>query len=221
MLQIYSSPPLYLFSRTSSGISSSVIFIRGEEQRWKPAAASGQDLSNPVIQPSQQTTIWEVWAHQETWTIWADPDLPGGEEGILHSPNTFSCDFFLEWVFFPLFFQWKQLFLETRLKGPLFVTDNSETHTHTKKKAFNPAPTEIPLSAAWPSWIACAAEQIPSLIPSSLCKIKIHHRHRTGYIFVLGTGSYVAICGCEQRVEVTEPAFQEIPKQSQDGCSAL
>lgn len=80
--------------------------------------------------------------------------------------------------------------------------------------------TEIPLSAAWPSWIACAAEQIPSLIPSSLCKIKIHHRHRTGCIFVLGTGSYVAICGCEQQVEVTEPAFQELPKQSQDGWKA-
>lgn len=132
MLQIYSSPPLCLFSRTSSGISSSVIFIRGEEQRWKPAAASGQDLSNPVIQPSQQTKIWEVWAHQETWTIWADPDLPGGEEGIPHSPNTFSCDFFLKWVFFPLFFQWKQLFLESRLKGPLFVTDNSETQCSCK-----------------------------------------------------------------------------------------
>lgn len=30
MLQLYSSPPLCLFSRTSSGISSSVIFIRGK-----------------------------------------------------------------------------------------------------------------------------------------------------------------------------------------------
>lgn len=69
VLQIYSSPPLCLFSRTSSGISSSVIFIRGKKQRWKPAAASGQDLSNPGIQPSQQTKIWEVWAHQEIWTI--------------------------------------------------------------------------------------------------------------------------------------------------------
>lgn len=81
-------------------------------------------------------------------------------------------------------------------------------------------PLQKSQSAAWPSWIACAAEQIPSLIPSSLCKMKIHHRHSTGYIFVSGTGSYIAICGCEQRVEVTEPAFQEIPKQSQDGWKA-
>lgn len=126
--------------------------------------------------------------------------------------------FFLKWVFFLLFFQWKQLFLESRLKGPLLVTDNSETQCSSKSlQPFNP---EIPLSAAWPSWIACAAEQIPSLIPSSLCKIKIHHRHGTGYSFVLETGSDIAICGWEQWVEVTEPAFQEIPKQGQDGWKA-
>lgn len=85
-------------------------------------------------------------------------------------------------------------------------------------KAFKSAPTEIPLSAAWSSWLARVAEQILSLVPSGLCKIKIRHRHSTWYIFVLGAGSYVAICGCEQLVEVTEPAFQETPKQSQDGC---
>lgn len=85
-------------------------------------------------------------------------------------------------------------------------------------KAFNPAPTETPLSAVWPSWLAHAAEQILSLVPSGLCKIKIHHRHSTWYIFVLAAGSYIAICGCKQLVEVTEPAFQETPKQSQDRC---
>lgn len=123
--------------------------------------------------------------------------------------------FFLKWVFFLLFFQWKQLFLESRLKDLLLVTDNSETQCSSKSlQPFNP---ETPLSAAW---IACAAEQIPSLIPSSLCKIKIHHRHSTGYSFVLGTGSDIAICGWEQWVEVTEPTFQEIPKPSQDGWKA-
>lgn len=142
MLQIYSSPPLCLFSSTSSGISSSVIFIRGKEQRWKPAAASGQDLSNPVIQPSQQTKIWEVRAHQETWTISADPDLPGGKKGIPHSPNTFSCHLFLKWAFFPLFFQWKQLFLESRLRGPLLVTDNSETQC--SSQSLQPCPYRNP-----------------------------------------------------------------------------
>lgn len=142
MLQIYSSPPLCLFSRTSSGISSSVIFIRGKEQRWKPAAASGQDLSNPVIQPSQQTKIWEVRAHQETWTISADPDLPDSKKGIPHSPNTFSCHLFLKWAFFPLFFQWKQLFLESRLRGPLLVTDNSETQC--SSQSLQPCPYRNP-----------------------------------------------------------------------------
>ena len=119
---------------------------------------------------------------------------------------------------FPIIFQWKQLFSTIKAKMPNVCKLLTTQKHDVPPKAFNPASTEIPLSAAWPSWLAHAAEQILSLIPLGLCKIKIHHRHSTWYIFILGPGSYIVICGCKQLVEVTERTLQETPKQSQDGC---
>lgn len=127
-------------------------------------------------------------------------------------------NFFLQWAFFPLFSSGNNYFLESRLKGPTYAADNSKTWCSSKTR--QPCPYRIPLSAAWPSRLARAAEQALSLVPSGLCKIKIHHRHSTWCIFVLGAGSSIAICGCEQLLEVTEPAFRETPEQSQDVCKA-
>lgn len=122
-------------------------------------------------------------------------------KGFLIPQTPSHVTFFLKWVFFPLFFQWKQLFSESRLKGPVFITDNSETVFLQKPATLQPRnPTGSSLAL-----LDCCRT---NTIPSSFYKIKIHHRHSIGYIFVLGTGSYIAICGCEQWVEVTEPAFQ-------------
>lgn len=53
--------------------------------------------------------------------------------------------------------------LESRLKGPTYVTDNSKPRR--SSKSHQPCPCRTPLSAAWPSWLTHAAEQALSLVP--------------------------------------------------------
>lgn len=159
--------------------------------------------------------IWEVGAPHETWTISADPDLSGCREGIPHSWAPFQATLFLN-EYLPHYFTLETItsFRILRLKAQCILLTTQKHDV--PPKAFNPVPpTEIPLSAAWPCWLAYATEQTLSLIPSGLCKINIHHRHSTWSIFVSGAGSYIEICGCKQQVGVTEPAFQETPKLSQ------
>lgn len=66
----------------------------------------------------------------------------------------------------------------------------------------------LPLQKCHCQQLGPAAEQAPSLIPPGWCKLRIHHRHSTWFIFVSGAGSYIAICGCDQQQRLQNQRFR-------------
>lgn len=80
-------------------------------------------------------------------------------------------NFFLKWVFSPSYSSGNNYFFQINAKR-LSVRYWQFGNTMFPPKALSPAPTEIPLPAAWPYWLVHAAEQILSLGPSGLVKSK-------------------------------------------------